>query len=97
LGFELGKLRLEDLGTGNHSWSFREKREMCSALQSSRSLEKSPGPGLKMDRGRAAGKHVEGPREVSSADGSLERWHPSVTPPSTRRDAGVGCGVPPAS
>lgn len=37
---------------------------MCSALQSSRSLEKSLGPGVQMARGRAVGKQVEGPWDV---------------------------------
>ena len=46
---------------------------MCSALQSSRSLERSFGPGLQMARGRAVEKQVEGPWDVSSADCSLER------------------------
>lgn len=45
---------------------------MCSALQPSWSLEKSLGPGLQMATGRAAGKQVESPWDVSSADCSLE-------------------------
>lgn len=53
---------------------------VCSALQSSQALE------MQMVQGRVAEKQVD-------ADCSLEREHPSITPPYIQRDAGEGCRV----
>lgn len=55
---------------------------MCSALQSSQTLENSFGPRLQMVKGRVAERQME-------ADCRLEREQPSITHSYIQRDAGV--------